>query len=62
MPIEIKELVIRANVDRKVFGNESKFTEEEKRDLKREVLAYCLSKLDTKQGVVQTKMGNSIDR
>jgi hypothetical protein len=62
MPIEIKELVIRANVDRKVFGNDNPFTEEEKRDFKRDVLAYCLKNLENKQSVGQIKTGNSINR
>jgi|AntRauTorckE5430_2_1112549.scaffolds.fasta_scaffold05129_2 hypothetical protein len=62
MPIEIKELVIRANVDRKVFGGDHTFTEKEKIELKRDILAYCLKNLETKQSIGQKKTLNSINR
>ncbi len=47
MAIEIRELVIRASVERKIVpAGSSSLTDDEKRRLKAEVLAHCLKELN----------------
>ncbi|MFT5832885.1 MAG: hypothetical protein ACI97N_000507 [Cognaticolwellia sp.] len=62
MPIEIKELVIRANIDRQIGQKKTGFSEEDKLELKKEVLAYCLNKLRTKENRDVYNHTNSINR
>ncbi len=46
MPIEIRELVIRATIDRKKNSSEATiFSESDKKKLKQEVLAFCIQEL-----------------
>ena len=62
MPIEIRELVIRANIDRQIGQKKTGFSEEDKLELKKEVLAYCLNKLRTKENRDVYNHTNSINR
>lgn len=60
MPIEIRELVIRASVDkRKQVGEKVEFSDKEKEKLKKEILNYCLRNI---QKPIDKKLNNPINR
>lgn len=60
MPIEIRELVIRASVDkRKQVGEKVNFSDKDKERLKKEILAYCLQNI---QKPIDKKLNNPINR
>jgi hypothetical protein len=60
MPIEIRELVIRASIDKKKQVNQKvDFNEKEKEKLKKEILSYCLQNIERP---IEKKINNPINR
>jgi hypothetical protein len=60
MPIEIRELVIRASIDKKKQVNQKvDFSEKEKEKLKKEILSYCLQNIERP---IEKKINNPINR
>lgn len=60
MAIEIKELVIRATIDKKMSSDrDGTLSVVEKQKLKKEILAYCLNHI---QSPINKKTNNPINR
>lgn len=60
MPIEIRELVIRATIDKKMSSDkEGTLSFAEKQKLKKEILAYCINNIQTP---INKKISNPINR
>lgn len=60
MPIEIRELVIKATIDKKISSEkEGTLSVTEKQKLKKEILAYCLGHI---QAPINKKINNPINR
>ena len=48
MPLEIREIVIRANIQRKDKQKEQLLSPQKIQHLKKEIAAYCLEKIEDK--------------